>query len=145
MFVSLRPTHPFLLSLLHNDQRDRSKLSRSNILSYATLSSRATLSSHFLRNDRRSLGSHKAQTQSVAANSIKKFHTGARIRKRGPTPSYRINPERGRERERERKREPGTFLCRVRVSAVPIILLFCTVLRVDARPGSSCITLPVTQ
>ena len=112
------------------------------------LSSRTTLFSHFLRNDRRSLGSHKAQTESVAANSIKKFHTGARIRKRGPT-RYRINPERengrGRASEREREREPGTFLCRARVSAVPIILLFCTVLRVDARPGSSCITLPVTQ
>ena len=45
----------------------------------------------------------QSAVQSTAANSIKKFHTAAWIRKRRPT-RYRISPE-GREKERERGRE----------------------------------------
>ena len=94
----------------------------------------------------------QSAVQSTAANSIKKFHTAAWIRKRRPT-RYRISPEgrekeRERERERERRereRESGYVPLSCRVSAVPIILLFCAMLWADAWYGSSCITLPVTQ
>lgn len=95
----------------------------------------------------------QSAVQSAAANSIKKFHTAAWIRKRRPT-RYRISPEgREKERERERERKRGEEREResryvplsCRMSAVPIILLFCAMLWANAWYGSSCITLPVTQ